>query len=239
MHIPLTIKAQPDDETCGPTALHAIYRYYDDPISLEQVIDEVERVTSGGTIAAYLGYHALLAGYDVIIYVYNLEFIDPSWFYPHALTTDKLIQKLKQQLDYKNSERVIEATLAYIQFLEHGGTILFQDLTKSLLKRYFKQGIPILAGLSATYLYQSQRELAIGHSLVYDDLKGSPSGHFVVLSGYNERNTRVIVADPHRENQITGDHYYQVNSNRMINAIMLGVLTYDANLTIITPKEKN
>lgn len=237
MHIPLTIKAQPDDETCGPTALHAIYQYYQNDISLEQVISEVERVNSGGTIAAYLGYHALLAGYDVKIYAYNLEFIDPSWFYPQPLSRRQLIDKLQQQLEYKENGRVIEATLAYIKFLEHGGQILFDDLNKSLLQQYFKQGIPILTGLSATYLYRSSREYGVGNTTVYDDLKGTPCGHFVVLSGYNERHTQIIVADPHRQNHITGDHYYEVSLNRIINAIMLGVLTYDANLTIITPKQ--
>src|SRR5262245_26599770 len=31
------IKAQPDEVTCGPTCLHALYQYYGDKISLKQV----------------------------------------------------------------------------------------------------------------------------------------------------------------------------------------------------------
>lgn len=46
----------------------------------------------------------------------------------------------------------------------------------------------------------------------------------------------MIVADPHRENPLSHDNYYKVSSNRLINAIMLGVLTYDANLLVIQPK---
>ena len=58
----------------------------------------------------------------------------------------------------------------------------------------------------------------------------------MILCGYDEQKRHVVVADPHRENPLSHDNYYKVSSNRLINAIMLGVLTYDANLLIIQPK---
>ncbi len=67
-------------------------------------------------------------------------------------------------------------------------------------------------------------------------MRGTPCGHFVVLCGYDKKNRRVVVADPHRQNPLSRNNYYKVGSNRLINAIMLGVLTYDANLLIIQPK---
>ena len=39
----LDILPQPDELTCGPTCLHAVYRYYGDDISLDQVIAEVDQ----------------------------------------------------------------------------------------------------------------------------------------------------------------------------------------------------
>ena len=51
----LKILTQPDDSTCGPTSLHAVYQYFDDEISLEQVISEVSFLEDGGTLAVFLG----------------------------------------------------------------------------------------------------------------------------------------------------------------------------------------
>lgn len=43
MHAPFPIEIlpQPDDSTCGPTSLHALYSYYGDAVPLAQVIEEV------------------------------------------------------------------------------------------------------------------------------------------------------------------------------------------------------
>ncbi len=57
------IKAQPDEVTCGPTCLHALYQHYDNNISLKQVIQEVRQIKTGGTLAVMLGEHALQRGY--------------------------------------------------------------------------------------------------------------------------------------------------------------------------------
>jgi hypothetical protein len=240
--IDIKINSQPDDVTCGPTSLHSIYRYYGDSISLEQTIEEIKFVASGGTLAASLGTHALMRGYTCTIYVYNLEVFDPSWFCPEVLPNEIIIDKLKQQLLYKDKPQINEASLAYAEFLALGGTVLQKNLTPNLLKTIFSTQTPIITGLSATYLYGSQREyepleLKINNSkkdiTVYDDIRGVPAGHFVVLCGYDETHRHIVVADPHQKNPISGNNYYNVSISRLINSIMLGVLTYDANLLLI------
>lgn len=40
--IDFKINSQPDDESCGPTCLHAIYQYYGLDISYEEVANQVE-----------------------------------------------------------------------------------------------------------------------------------------------------------------------------------------------------
>lgn len=75
-----TIHTQPDDESCGPTSLHAIYQHYDLNISLQAVLQEVERSHSGGTLGSMLGSHALKQGLQVCLYVNNLNLFDPTWF---------------------------------------------------------------------------------------------------------------------------------------------------------------
>lgn len=239
--INLTIKTQPDDETCGPTSLHAIYNYYGLEIELEQVVKNVERSLSGGTLTPMLGLHALTNGFETRIYINNLDLFDPTWFNltNGKANSTKLIAKLKTQIKYKKSKGMIHASKAYIQYLNSGGEICFKTLNIKLLKKYFCQNIPILTGLSATYLYQSSRERYVKSEAIYDDIRGTPCGHFVVLCGYDSKNKLMIVADPHRENPISQNNYYKVNSFRLINAIMVGVLTYDANLLIIKPKNNN
>ena len=68
-----------------------------------------------------------------------------------------------------------------------------------------------------------------------DDIRGEPLGHFVVLHGYDKREQTVRVADPYELNPLGGGQGYTVPMNRLLNAILLGVLTYDANLLIIRP----
>lgn len=236
--IDLIIQSQPDDESCGPTSLHAIYKFYGLDIPLEEVIQGIDRSLSGGTLAPMLGKHALKNGFQTRIYIYNLNIFDPTWFQHGQVDNLFLIDKLTTQMEYKNTPEIANETLAYIEYLKLDGKICLNSLNVDLLKKYFKRGIPILTALSATYLYRSAREYFTpeGKS-VYDDIRGTPCGHFVVLCGYDEKKRHVVIADPHAKNPLFHDNYYKVSINRLINSIMLGVLTYDANLLIIEPKE--
>jgi hypothetical protein len=107
-------------------------------------------------------------------------------------------------------------------------------VTPRFLRGYLKRGVPILTGLSGTYLYGCARERNTEPTgLAFDDVRGTPTGHFVVLTGYDRRNKLVRVADPYRENPFFRHSHYSVPVTRLINAIMLGVVTYDANLLIL------
>jgi len=228
------ILPQPDETTCGPTCLHAVYKYYRDAMPLEQVVEEVTSLENGGgTLAMYLGTHALRRGYRATIYSYHLNVFDPTWF---NLPADQLRAKLKAQLAYKKQAKLRLATRAYMEFLDEGGQIKFKDLTSSLIRHYLNRNIPILTGLSATYLYQSAREYGINCD--YDDIRGEPSGHFVILYGYDRKKFTVHVADPLTPNPNAPGNKYDVSMPRLICSILLGVLTYDAKLLIIEPPAK-
>ena len=227
----LPILPQPDDTTCGPTCLHAVYNYYRDPIPLSQVIKEVHILEGGGTLEVLLACHALRRGYKATIYTYNLNIFDPTWFDGQPVD---LAEKLQLQLAAKKKPKLAVATRAYLEYLRLGGVIRFQDLNSALLRKYLKQGTPILCGLSATYLYHCAREH--GPHLDYDDVRGASSGHFVVLCGYDMHSRHVLVADPLHQNPMQTGHYYEVPIHRLIGAILLGILTYDGNLLIIEPQ---
>ncbi len=227
----IKILPQPDETTCGPTCLHAVYNYFGDTIPLEEVIEQVEVFDEGGTLAVFLGCHALRRGYRAVLYTCNLQVFDPTWF---AGDVD-LAGKLRLQAQFKKGKKLQIATRGYLEFLSLGGTILFHDISISLIKKYLYQGVPILTGLSATYLYKSARE--IGETNEYDDVRGEPSGHFVVLTRYDTRQRRVLVADPYRPNPISADQYYHVHISRLIHSILLGIVTYDSNMLVINPSK--
>lgn len=231
--IPIKIHTQPDDSTCGPTSLHAVYRYFKDPIPLSEVIKEVPYLDEGGTLEVLLACHALERGYKATIFTYNLHVFDPTWF---SLSNIEIIDKLEQQLVVKKGKKLERASRAYIKFLKLGGTLRCEDLTIDLMRSFFDDGIPMLTGLSATYLYRSAREFAneAGNS-VYDDVQGYPMGHFVVLCGFTEDMKRIIVADPYQENPYFKNNYYEVGLSHLLSSIMLGMSTFDANLLAIEP----
>ena len=227
------IRHQPDDSTCGPTCLQAVYQFYGDPISLGETIVQVPQLGDGGTLAVYLACHALKRGYRATIIPFNLKVFDPTWSQASA---DEIAAKLKQQKACKKEPELQTTIEAYIEYLEFGGRLKFEVLTAGLLRRYLKRSIPIMTGLSSTYLYQSSREYEANGRLIFDDVRGESAGHFVVLSGYDREERTVLVADPLDPNPMTQNRYYHVNIYRLICAIMLGVLTYDGNLLVIEPK---
>ena len=218
--------------TCGPTCLHAVYRYFGLELPLSQVIDEVPRLEHGGTLAVLMGSDALRRGFEATIYTFNLEVFDPTWL-QHNSSSPGLVERLTSRMAAKDSVKLRTASQAYIQFLQRGGTIRMQDLTGALIRKYLNRSIPILTGLSSTYLYADPREMPA--DCRPDDIRGDATGHFVVLCGYNKQQRKVSVADPYLPNPMGQRHYYEVGLERLVCAILLGVLTYDANLLVIAP----
>src|SRR5690349_14935437 len=115
------IQAQPDEVTCGPTCLQALYRYYGDTIPLKDVILGVKQLKTGGTLAVMLGNHALKRGYKAHIYTYNLNVFDPTWF---KESSEKMVRNLEEQMKFKSKRRKLQvASTAYIKFLQAGGKL--------------------------------------------------------------------------------------------------------------------
>jgi len=227
----IEILPQPDDVTCGPTCLHAVYRFYGDTIALEQVVAEVGALETGGTLAVLLACHALRRGYRATIYTYDLHLFDPTWF---AAPDIDLRVKLAAQAKAKPDAKLHFATEAYLEFLSLGGRVKYKELSARLLRKHLRRGHPVLAGLSSTYLYGSARESAERDSAP-DDIGGLPGGHFVVLHGYEPERRIVHVADPYQDNPLDDGRHYAVGMDRLVGAILLGVITWDANLTIVEP----
>ena len=225
----MRILPQPDLTTCGPTCLHAVYAHYGDELPLDQVIDQIAPLPTGGTLAVSLATHALSRGYDATIYTYNLHMFDPTWFTEPAVD---LSERLAVQAARKTDPKLRLATDAYRHFLELGGRVVHRELRRGLIAELLERGAPVLTGLSATYLYGCARE----QGNEYDDVGGEPAGHFVLLHDYDPQSETLDVADPLHDNPRFQTQHYRVSADRVISSILLGVVTYDANLLLIRPR---
>lgn len=228
---------QPDEVTCGPTCLRKVFHYYGLDVPLETVLGEIDRNEDGGTLAVFLGVAALKRGFEARIYSYDLRIFDPTW---HGLAREDLAEKLRLRIPYLSRAKARRSATAYLKFIELGGVLAFEELTPALLKRILNHDHPILAGLSATHLYGFSRERhdPVTHDMIDDDIAGDPTGHFVVITGYEHWGRRFVVRDPSSHVPQTADGRLVVDAQRLINSILLGDLTYDAVLLEISEMQQ-
>lgn len=230
MKLNLEVAKQPDDESCGITCLQAIYSYYGLEVSLEVLKGEVEHWQTGGTVSVNLARHALSRGFGAEIYTYNIKIFDPTW---NALGSKELALKLRQRQKKLRSKKQKKVIGFYLDFLQAGGLLRFDDLDESLMDKLYGSRRPILCGLSSTYLYQTMRETS---NNVDNDILGQPVGHFVVVSGWNPKERMVTIDDPQQSNPFSATGTYKLPFTKFSNAVMLGILTYDENLLVISKK---
>ena len=230
LHLPVKTLPQPDETTCGPTCLHAIYRYFGDDDPLPSIIERMWTLEHGGTYAVFLGCDALRQGYRARIYTYNITMFDPTWFTQPGID---IAERLEAQRRRKRDARLQHATDGYLEFLERGGRLRLATLSPRLIAAILGCRLPILTGLSSTYLYRAAREVDVDGTP--DDIAGHPVGHFVVIAGWDDARRRLLVVDPQQPNPYGASHEYWISAERVLAAILLGVVTHDANLLVIYP----
>ena len=230
----LDISYQPDSTTCGPTCLHAVYRYFNDPIPLHQVIAEAKQLEGGGTLAVYLGSHALARGYKATLYTYNLRIFDPTWFLPG---NQQVADKLKRQREYKSGVAGLEVvTDAYLEFLNLGGRIGPRSPYHKPSSEVPQQVLAVANGAQAPL------------STTAPANDPSETASCMMMCEVNPPAISWLSPDMTAKSvpcwwQILSNRIlwpklriYQVSIYRLICAIMLGVLTYDGDLLIIEPQ---
>jgi len=234
--LPFEITPQPTETTCGAAALQSVYRYWGFKLPIERAMREVEHFPDGGTWAVHLGRDALARGFAARIYTCDLQLFDPSWFWDGAGT---LAANLRRQLDAgTRSQHQNEQLRAYLDFLGRGGEVRMEELGTELVTRFLRDGVPVIAGLSSTWLYRSTRERWEEERSIADDLRGTPTGHFVVVHGVDPRRRTFEIADPFLHRPVPGRHDYSVPIRRFFNALMLGVVTSDAKLLVVRPRTR-
>lgn len=198
------------------------------------MIEQIKQLPEGGTLAVMLGQHALSRGYDATIYSCNLQLFDPTWFTPDAANSIDVVERLRAQMVIKSDPKLQTASKCYIKFLEAGGKVCMDDLTSELIAEQLENGWPVIAGLSATWLWHCERDRP--NDGQPDDLAGESTGHFVVVHGIDLATRTAQIADPYLHKPLPGSHAYSVSLDRLIASVLLGIVTYDAKLLVIRPK---
>src|SRR5690606_9226035 len=98
--------------------------------------------------AVFLACDALRKGYSATIYTYNLMMFDPTWFGKDI----DIAERLRRQREVKSDLRVQSATEGYLEFLALGGRLRLTDLSRHLVRGILRRNLPILTGLSSTFL---------------------------------------------------------------------------------------
>src|SRR6476620_1548552 len=101
IELPVSILPQPDETTCGPTCLQAIYRYWEADETLGEVIRRHRALEHGGTFAVFLACDALRLGFEATIFTYNVTVFDPTWFTGEL----DIAERLMRQREHKRGER--------------------------------------------------------------------------------------------------------------------------------------
>lgn len=219
---------QPSATSCGPACLQSVYSWYGLETDLQDLINTVPSVGGGGTLAVNLGLDALARGFKTVLYSCNLRVLDPSWF---PGKRKYLVEKLAASREVRSSAKEKAELASLEQYVARGGKLVMTALTRSLLRKHLRKGEPLLTGLSATFLYGHPREMPdTGET---DDLRGESEGHFVILHGFDRNINTVTVHDPYPHSPFGEQLHYPVHIDRLLNSILLGVLTHDANILVI------
>lgn len=148
--------------------------------SLKDIVVRTQKLESGaGTFDVFLACDALRSGFQATIYTYYLTVFDPTWF----VASVDIAARLQQQRKINTDSRLRYVTEGYLEFLNLGGRLRLTDLSHSLIHGLLRRDLPILTDLSSTFLYRVAREY--GPDDTSDDVRGVPSGHFVIITGYN------------------------------------------------------
>ena len=210
---------------CGPTCLKEVFDFYNYKIDLKTIIKGTKSEKKYIDWDYKLGLFALKCGFKVDVYTLTTDIFDPTWY---NFKKDVLLKQLKKRLNFvsKNNKKDVKdgyiwwwykpALESIIKFIKAGGNIKFVPISKNLIIKLLKKGIPIIAPLNSTLIYKIRRVYRNN----FDDIKGEYVGHFIVISGYDSRKDKFILVDSDRmADKRKG--IIKVDADLLINSIIM------------------
>ena len=219
-----SVPAQPDAESCGLACLKGVYESFGAPCSWSDLRCTVRSVPSGGTIAQYLGLHAIDQGCSAEILTVDVRLYDPTWFERELKDLGRILVLAAGDA---TNPKIREALIATRRFLDRSGIVRFGELTRQKLLDYLNDSWALIAGISVTFLERQRRE---GATESHPE-RGVPVGHFVVVRQFDVDTDMITLLDP--LNRGAHGKTVQISFDRFLHAWLLGALTRDATLLAI------
>ncbi len=187
-------------QECAQASAAQIISYYGLNKSLEEIKQEVpvyidsdgrKYGTSLGHIATYfqkLGFKTKLHSSDIIIF-------DRSW---QEINSEELAKKLSERTPFIKHGIYDEATIkvivdGYSQYLASGGQISLPLVDTAYILKYLQQG-PLYMVVSYNSLNNCPKYDFSGDP-IQDDIKGIPTTHAIVISGYQDGQFEIVDPD--------------------------------------------
>jgi hypothetical protein len=210
-----------------PDLLAQVYRFLGYERAVDEVISDTRRNADGGTLGVYLGISALRNGFRPTIYTYNLRIFDPTW---RRLSPPEISGKLRERRRFVRSRRLKRAIAAYVEYLGMGCRVPVFRARCGFLVGLLQTGHPILTGFERNVPLWVRSRTQRG---VRRRFAASPRGISSSCAGYYPRSDRFVVRDPSSNIPFSRNGKYTVEARRLIAAILLGDVTYDANLLVL------
>lgn len=147
LDVPLICQS-PDTIECGLAALAMIYSYYDIPVSLTKLREEVP-LSEVGVYAPQLGTNLIEHGFNAEIITYNPRLIEKI---DQTLDQKALLYKFKYKADFLKTEGDKKCINYFINFMEQGGTIRVTIPSLEVIQEQLENKQPLIASL-ATIIY--------------------------------------------------------------------------------------
>lgn len=216
-------KQKVGSQYCGPMCLKNTYDYLGKQKTLKQIFKEMDVDEDTPTYLPQLARNLHSNNIQTTIVSSQSKVINFAW---KDSTKAEIIAKLKRcVVRSKRPEMITEwdkETLHTLFYLQEGGDIKIDNITKELVNNYLQKGKIIITCVETSWLWGNRK---IKGKAIFNDVLGDQSGHFVVITGI--KNDKYIISDPYPLNakneikEISQDH------------LIVATLIWDAALIVI------
>ncbi|MBD3280341.1 hypothetical protein GF389_02360 [Candidatus Dojkabacteria bacterium] len=199
---------------CGPLCLVNIFENLGDKALVEDIMEDLGVTENEITYLPQLALYAHKNNLKIKYLQSNPREISPNW---KGLESDKYLETLKKFQEEMDKESIWKKNLKFlIEYIEAGGEIEVDDLSREKISQYLAEGYVVLAAVEQTWLWGKRK---VKGKIEYDDLKGKPSGHFVVI--YKEDGDDFLVSDPYPTGLEGKEGLYRVSKDTMLVSILV------------------
>ena len=206
-------KQEIGSKTCGPVCLLNIYKEIGIETDLKTILKELKINDKTTTYPAQLGTHLLSKGLNPILINSTPQTVSPSW---ENLSEKDVTAKLEQWIKINKKNKWLKSVKWLISYLKKGGKLKIADLTTSLIDRYLNEGYKVICCLEESWIWGERK---IEEKAVFDDIKGSPRGHFIIL--YSHTGNEYLVSDPFPTGMKNKEGLYKLNKDKLLVATLV------------------